>query len=467
MVKLVDFGLVKQGTGATGSSRRGLTPAYAPIEQWGNLAGQHTGAFSDVYALGATLYHLLTAQEPIAATDRLSAPNDPVPPVNVVNSNVSAKISNAVMTALSVLPQNRFATAEAFKQALLGNIPLAPTQMATHKPQFSIGVIAGVLGGIIALCVIGGSIAFMLGTQVVRSTATPSITAIALAVSVTPIMPTIPKATPMTPTATPVVITVTPQPTRAPTVTLTPNPAVTPTTVLGTRAGEERMIGGAPMVFVPAGDFTMGNRDSNAPEHVVYLDDFWIDKLDTTNALYKKCVDAGKCAPPSNKSSAKRSEYYGNSQFDNFPVIYVSWDDASKFCAWAGKRLPTEAEWEKAARGTDKRTYPWGNTFDANKLNSAEGGRGDTTVVGFFISGASPYGALDLAGNVWEWVADWYDSAYYTNSPRNNPVGPAAGDYRVLRGGSWSTDEDLTRAAYRGDYGPGFRFSYVGFRCSQ
>jgi formylglycine-generating enzyme required for sulfatase activity len=228
---------------------------------------------------------------------------------------------------------------------------------------------------------------------------------------------------------------------------------------------------GARMVYVPEGEFEMGSNngdDDEKPVHRIFLDAFWIDVFEVTNALYKKCVDAGRCQPPGNSSSYTRSSYFGNSQFDNYPVIYVSWDDAHAYCTWAGKRLPTEAQWEKAARGTDGRIYPWGNTFDKNLLNSNEGGKGDTTAVGSYPGGASPYGALDMAGNVWEWVADWYDNGYYANSPRQNPTGPSSGESRVLRGGSWNHFQNLARAAYRYDYGhPTNRYNDFGFRCAQ
>ncbi|MEW5719798.1 MAG: SUMF1/EgtB/PvdO family nonheme iron enzyme [Chloroflexota bacterium] len=262
--------------------------------------------------------------------------------------------------------------------------------------------------------------------------------------------------------------TLAPPPTaRAPTATAPPR--VTPTP----RAGETRIFApdNAPMVFVPAGEFSMGSNDydDEKPPHTVYLDAFWMDKYEVTNALYKKCVDAGKCTAPSLKTSYTRDSYYGNAQYDNYPVIFVSWDDADKFCAWAGKRLPTEAEWEKVARGTDGRVYPWGSTFDKNLLNSFEGGKGDTTAVGSYPGGASPYGALDMAGNAWEWVADWYSSNIYSSSPRNNPTGPSSGQYRVLRGGSWFSDAACARAASRSyyRYSPDLRADYWGFRCAQ
>lgn len=281
-----------------------------------------------------------------------------------------------------------------------------------------------------------------------------------------------------------VVVPVTNAPTNVivpPTVvaTIAPTEAVEPPTsttqdIATPRAGEERVIGGAPMMFVPAGEFLMGSSDADKdaqsnekPQHTVYLDAFWMDKYEVTNALYKKCVDAGKCLPPNPTKSYTRDPYYGNAQYDNYPVVYVSWDDANSYCEWVGKRLPTEAEWEKAARGSDGRIYPWGNTFDKNLLNSGEGGAGDTTEVGQYPNGASPYGLMDMAGNVWEWVNDWYDGNYYSNSPRENPQGPSTGQYRVLRGGSWSNYRDLVRAANRNAYAPNNRNNNIGFRCAR
>jgi formylglycine-generating enzyme required for sulfatase activity len=183
-----------------------------------------------------------------------------------------------------------------------------------------------------------------------------------------------------------------------------------------------------------------------------------------TNAQYKKCVDARKCIAP-NQVSYTRSSYYGNSQFDNYPVIWVNWNQAKLYCEWAGQRLPTEAEWEKAARGTSGRIYPWGNTFDKNLLNSSEGDKRDTTQVWNYSGGTSPYGAFDMGGNVLEWVADWYDTNYYASSPRNNPTGPSSGQFRVLRGGGWNSNRIGVRTTNRNRMDVTFEDVFVGFRC--
>ena len=239
-------------------------------------------------------------------------------------------------------------------------------------------------------------------------------------------------------------------------------------------------VDGMEMVYVPAGEFLMGSpegegSDDEHPQHTVYLDAFWIDKTEVTNTMYQKCVAAGACSPNHDIGA----DLGGPQQ----PVVGVSWHDANAYCQWADRRLPTEAEWEKTARGTDGRTYPWGNEWDVastRRLNfadkntnydwadkSADDGFQRTAPVGSYSSGACPYGALDMAGNVWEWVVDWYDSNYYASSPTRNPAGPDSGQSRVLRGGSWYYGQNFVRSAYRYvGYSPGYRLGDIGFRCA-
>jgi serine/threonine-protein kinase len=233
------------------------------------------------------------------------------------------------------------------------------------------------------------------------------------------------------------------------------------------------------LLYVPAGNFLMGSIASDPkalaneqPQHTVYLDAFWIDQTDVTNAMYAKCVSAGACNPPAQLSSSTHSSYYGNSQFDNYPVINVTWDMANIYCSkWAGRQLPTEAQWEKAARGPNGNMYPWGNNAPNTTLLNYYQNVGDTTEVGKYPNGASPYGALDMAGNVWQWVADWYQSGYYATLGNNasNPQGPASGDVRVLRGGSWNDiiNYFFVRSALRGRVDPTSWGAAFGFRCSR
>jgi serine/threonine-protein kinase len=222
------------------------------------------------------------------------------------------------------------------------------------------------------------------------------------------------------------------------------------------------------MVYVPGGIFEMGSADGDdheQPVHTVTLDSFWIDKTEVTNAEYARCVVDGTCSPPSESGSGTRESYYGDSQFDNYPVIYVSWYDADTYCQWVGGRLPTEAEWEYAARGPDGNVYPWGNDPPNDTLLNYDHNVGDTTEVGAYPDGASWVGAMDMAGNVWEWVADWYDGDYYASSPSQNPKGPETRDEKVARGGGWSVSGAGGRAASRYHPLPDDRLDALGFRC--
>jgi formylglycine-generating enzyme required for sulfatase activity len=249
---------------------------------------------------------------------------------------------------------------------------------------------------------------------------------------------------------------------------------------------------GTAQVFVPAGVFTMGatpfvHESDEEPAHPVYLDSFWLDRYVATNLEYRECVEAQACAPPSKISGflpgvTKVEDYFTNPAYDDFPVVNLAYADAQAYCAFRNKRLPTEAEWEKAARGTETpmRPHPWGSAPPSCELaNYNDDGFfcvGGPKPVGTYAGvNESPYGAAEMAGNVWQWTADWYEPYYYENSPCRNPKGPEIGIDRCLRGGAWYYPVGALSTTYRNHWRPillatGGEFGdYQGFgvRCAQ
>lgn len=223
-------------------------------------------------------------------------------------------------------------------------------------------------------------------------------------------------------------------------------------------------------VHVPAGSFLMGSETGAAdekPVHRVTGSAIVLDRYEVTNARYQTCVRAGACVAPSLSSSNVRAHYFDDPAFADYPVIFVSWKQAQAFCAFAGGRLPSEAEWERAAAGSDApRTYPWGESPpDCSKANFS-GCVGDTDRVGRRSAGQSPTGAFDMAGNVWEWTADWYDATYYRASPGQDPTGPSGGSLKVMRGGCWVSGASTLRTSCRKPSLPGSWAPNVGFRCA-
>jgi formylglycine-generating enzyme required for sulfatase activity len=217
------------------------------------------------------------------------------------------------------------------------------------------------------------------------------------------------------------------------------------------------------LVAVPAGDFTMGCEDAGCeddeqPEHVVSLSAFEIDRTEVTQAQYTACIVDGGCEVPACDWSCDEPD---------LPAGCLTWSQAKAFCGWAGKRLPTEAEWEKAARGSDGNTYPWGDAAPDCSLANMAGCAGEPLPVGSSPSGASPYGALDMAGNMVELVADWYDAGYYASSPAADPPGPKTGNRYVGRGGGLRSDSNYLRASKRDWYDPTDTAVSLGFRCAR
>jgi formylglycine-generating enzyme required for sulfatase activity len=269
-----------------------------------------------------------------------------------------------------------------------------------------------------------------------------------------------------------------------PTVTVTSTPEATPTAELINQRTSQ--IDGMPQVYIPAGTFRMGGMDvrrapNEIPDHDVQLDTYWIDQLEVTNAMYGLCMSSGGCTPPQSFKSQRRADYFDNPEFKDYPVVYVTWGQAKAYCEWAGRRLPTEAEWERAARGDDFRTFPWGEDKADGLLTNFNMLVGDTSRVGTYPAGASPFGVLDMAGNVAEWVNDFYSFDYSVSRNVVNPTGPETSSSfnRVVRGGSLGDAEINIRVSKRssvagpnphaepgssaalGDFSP-----RIGFRCA-
>ncbi|HKU53182.1 MAG TPA: SUMF1/EgtB/PvdO family nonheme iron enzyme, partial [Nitrospira sp.] len=223
------------------------------------------------------------------------------------------------------------------------------------------------------------------------------------------------------------------------------------------------------MVPIPAGSFvrgTMSGGFDEQPQRTIHLDSFSIDRYEVTNHQYQQFVLATghrKAGPPS-----RYAKSIGKMRGPNQPAVYVSWDDASEYCRWKGKRLPTEAEWEKAMRGTDGRLWPWGNQEKPDGANWArvQDGHEVSARVGAFPTDKSPYGVMDGAVNVMEWVADWYQEAYYKEAPDRDPPSPEFGTYRVMRGGGYTTTGGDVRITSRSKMVPDFRDETIGFRCA-
>jgi len=287
-------------------------------------------------------------------------------------------------------------------------------------------------------------------------------------------------------------ITDTSTPSSTPTIIL-PTATATATSMPSTTATETAMFSPIPsatpypavvrdsknveMVLIPAGDFVMGSdkgKSDEEPAHTVYLDAYYIDKYEVSNELYELCVDLKICRRPFDYSSYQHLDYFGNPKFAHYPIINVTYEMARTYCEdWRGARLPTEAEWEKAARGSDESTFPWGEGIDceyANYRDSSCDRIRDTFPVDSFEMGVSDYGVYNMSGNVWEWVKDWYSPAYYLNSPEMNPLGPdraVVGIYYIKRGGSFQTEWERLRVTNREKNEPTNSGGDLGFRCAQ
>ncbi len=464
-VMLVDTGLPGLGTGI-GSS------GFASPEQ---QAQGDVSELSDIYGMGATLYTLLTCQKPPDSLHRESGLEEIIP-AREVNPDVEPYLSVVASRAMALRPDVRFESAGELAQALERPIgrpdqitdhvrrtepaaPLAPAPQVAVKRRRQIE--QRTILGLAAILLIFIGVAIGVGlanrspeVREARIAATETLESMVVAA--------LTEITTLTPTTRP---TATPIP--------TPPPFVDEKT-------EARMI------FIPGGLFRMGNDSADldeAPFHRVRLDPYFIDEFEVTNGQYALCVEEGECAAPDRLGATLYQNYYRDLAFQDYPVIFVNWFHAQSYCAWRGARLPTEAEWERAA-GFDvsqgvRYVYPWGDEFDGELVNycdvncpiadrdaAFDDGYGDTAPAGTYPDGISPVNIFDMSGNVMEWVSDWYDADYYQFSTDTNPQGPLDGEFKALRGGSWLSNQDEVRVSGRSSFHPTVARANLGFRCA-
>jgi serine/threonine-protein kinase len=477
-----DFGLVKlfgekKGEATTNltSSGSGIgTPDYMAPEQW---VGEAT-ALSDLYSLGVVFYEMITGHRPYIAdtpagillkqaTESLPLPNTYVP-------DLPRAVESVLLKTLAKEPGNRYPNVTAFieelenllagrqvsastikteqlREQMTGKMkkPAAPvvspaekTMVAAKKsfPALWVG-----LGAVALIAVIGGLIYAFSG-----ATAEPTPTASAAALPSATATEVLPAFTFAPPTST-----------GLPSETPLPSATSLPVEIVDAK--------NVPMRLIPAGEFTMGSDDTGEldarPAHTVYVDAFYMDTYEVTNERYDACVYAIECRKPLEEGSATHTTYFSNPVFAKYPAIFVDWKMAKAYCEWRGARLPTEAEWEKAARGTDTRIYPWGNDKPGCLFGNFVGCVGDTTPVDQHADGVSMYGIYGLAGNVWEWTSSLF--GFYPFDAADGREDPKATGERVARGGSWNGFglSGNVRVDARLQLDPAYYGASVGIRC--
>jgi eukaryotic-like serine/threonine-protein kinase len=544
-VYLVDFGIaLPYESSGSGPGTNAITPGYSPPEQYGQ---NPTDFRSDIYSLGATLYALLTAQDPKEATERNQEQVMQTP--RQINGSISSKMDEVIQRAMSLEISDRYQNIEEMRTALGWKVQEVKTggketiPPVDEKRKQSVPSIASLVMGIAGIIlpvfifsippIILGYLNKKKGKDKARDFRYAAIgqrlgyIGIGISCLFWLIIATRPPpAPPPDPTNTPTRIassTSIPTDTPTPTVTETPTPAATFTDTVSlpppTPSGfVPRQKDGMVMVHIPNGQFTMGTNNIDyeeaRPVHTVEMDDYWIDQTDVTNAMFQKFVDNGYRTTAENKSLGvifqpdKSLRQVGSATWLHprgpktdiggwdHPVVQVSWNDAMAYCAWAGEgmRLPTEAQWEKAARGTDAREFPWGgggmspdllnygddnlnkwisdwNLIPGNKQSHPWGDGGNdgylfTSPAGHYPAGASPYGVLDMAGNVLQWVFDGYEYGYMSQLGISNPQGPNNTQLHVYRGGWWAKTEGGNNTYARYFDFPNSTTDFVGFRCA-
>ena len=422
-VALIDFGIARfYKPGKASDTAIYGTIGYSAPEQYGE--GQ-TDQRSDIYSLGVLLYHALTGYDVTSTPFRL-------PHLGQLRPDVPADLVDLITRATAMDPGDRFASVGELADALrrVGRGAASPSdgqhepapaqamQPAANRPR---GLPLWMFGTLLVL-----TVGLVAGLAFERSSGAA------------------------------------PPPTGAPAIA-TGAPAATARTV----AAAPEIEPPPDMVRVPAGSFTMGADDdpSASPAHTVDLPTFFIDRTEVTNRAYRACVQVAVCQSPEQSAALPYAHYFDSPDFERYPVVYVTWQDARAYCAWRGRRLPTEAEWEKAARGTDARLYPWGNTWDEQRVRLSGDDLGSALAqAGSFAQNASPYGALDMSGNVWEWTSSRdLPYPYASSDGREIPTTPGQ---RVLRGGAWGRNPRNARVTTRDPKDPREGYWNRGFRCA-
>lgn len=506
-IYLTDFGIARHADSSTTTMAGAGTAAYMAPEQ---IKGEPVNPATDVYALGVMLFEMLTGRRPFRGDDNLLEStgtntaerlryahlNLPPPDPRDYCPGISQTFADVILKALNKLPEERFASANDFFSAVCKAVNISPNEIpdrydlssfrlstdqlpviqqtnleVSSKPgkrPLPFWIFAG--SGVLAIFVLVLLFATnKIDLNLIRGNKNNSNIG-STAIPLIEISPTFTGGFVQTKITTPTV-TASPKPTQ-------PN--------ITAKDGQS-------LIYIPDGEFKMGltweqidaicqidsgcDRDMlsfSTPVHTVNLSEYYIYQTEVTNAQYAMCVRENACSQPRKFSSHIYDDYYSNPRFQNYPVVYVNWYQAAEYCEWAGGRLPTEAEWEKAARGTQGYLWPWGNaapaTHLANLLSTNSGG--DNTEVGSFPSGASPYGLMDMTGNVYEWVADWYSPTFYRESPAvsTNPTGPEKlGNiqYKVVRGGSSAFETWVSSAGVHDWDDPNNSGYALGFRCVQ
>lgn len=478
-VKIADFGIARMletgdGTQLTATGIGIGTPDYMSPEQ---CLGMEANRQSDVYALGVVLYELITGNKPFTADTPMAVMikqvHDPLPDPRTYVPDLSEVLHKLLLKALEKDPALRFVDMHSFELAIRELLTLdLPPFISNIKEKDDKPAV-----------VIDEQESTLTNSENQNDASSP-LAGVDLETSVDLEPLDVDQQTEILPAADLKPVAATERKNRKKpilfilvvvgliliAVILYMTGVISPYNRTAQARTRINPVDGMVQVYVAGGKFQMGNQSGAADEqplHELILGSYWIDQYEVSNQQYAACVEAGICVEPAETGSMTRSAYYGSLNFQNYPVIYITWQAALNYCNWAGGRLPTEAEWEKAARGSlDLRLYPWGDQPPDCEMANSNNCVGDTSAIGSYTQNISPFGVYDMTGNVSEWVSDWYQADAYSGKETINPTGPTDGYKKVIRGGDWYADNTGIKLTYRDRNYPDFRGPLVGFRCA-